>query len=153
MTPKGTQISRASAKLKHRCMLVLLGAMVSSAIGLGARNHKEENGPAVQLSKAPASAQALKNPLVGQEEDIVAGRKLFHKHCVECHGSDARGRGHAADLRSPVIQNAPPGVLFWAIQNGNPRKGMPSWSSDLKDQQLWQIITFIKTLNNPDAGK
>jgi mono/diheme cytochrome c family protein len=146
MTPKGTQISRARAKLKRQWMLVLVGAMVSSAVGLGARNHKEENDPAVQLSKAPASAQALKNPLAGQEEAIVAGRKLFHKHCVECHGPDARGRGHAADLHSPVIQNAPPGVLFWAIQNGNPRKGMPSWSG-LKDQELWQIITFIKTLN------
>jgi mono/diheme cytochrome c family protein len=147
MTPIGTQIPRARAKLKRRCMLVLLGAMVSSAIGFGARNHKEENGPAAQLSKAPPSAEALTNPLAGQENAIAAGRKLFHKHCVECHGPDGHGLGHAADLRSPLIQNAPPGVLFWAIQNGNPRKGMPSWSSHLKDLELWQIITYIKTLN------
>src|SRR5574340_20370 len=35
MTPTGTQISRARAKLKRQCMLVLVGAMVSSTIGLG----------------------------------------------------------------------------------------------------------------------
>lgn len=146
MTSEGTQFSWLRGLLKRQCLLIFLGGLVSSAIGFGARHpKKEENDPAAQLSKAPASARTLDNPLAGQEDAITAGRKLFQKHCVECHGPDGHGRGHAADLASRVIQNAPPGVLFWVIQNGNPRKGMPPWFG-LKDQQTWQIVTFIKTL-------
>jgi hypothetical protein len=53
--------------------------------------------------------------------------------------------GHAADLHSTVIQDAPPGVLFWALRNGRVRKGMPSWAQ-LPDPQVWQIVAYLKTL-------
>jgi len=139
--------SRSVVKQLRRCAYVLLGLALSVSLGLGARKQKEEDGPAAKLSEAPASAKELKNPFSPQEESeaVLAGRKLFQKHCTACHGSDGHGLGHAADLRAPLIQNAPPGVLFWAIQNGRPRKGMPPWPR-LSDQQLWQIISYIQTL-------
>ena len=93
--------------------------------------------------KAPESAQALKNPYQGQTTAILAGRKLFQQHCAECHGSDGRGRGKAADLESPAIQDAPSGVLFWFLRNGNRRQGMPSWSG-LPDQQRWQLVAYLQ---------
>lgn len=153
MALRDIQSESVKVVLIRKCKLLLLGVLVTSTIAFAGRKHEEENGPAARLSKAPASAQALKNPFAGQAETIISGRKLFHKHCIDCHGPDGRGIGHAADLRAPIIQNASPGVLLWAIRNGNPRKGMPAWSSYLKDQQLWQIITFIKTLNNPKGGE
>ena len=106
---------------------------------------KQEEGPAAQLSKAPRRAATLRNPYQGQAEAAAAGKKLFQQHCAECHGPDGRGLEHAANLHSPLIQNAPPGVLFWASRNGRLRKGMPSWSA-LPDQQLWQMVTYVKTL-------
>ena len=93
----------------------------------------------------PRSAQSLENPYAGQAEAVAAGHKLFEQHCAECHGQDARGLERAADLHSPAIQNDPPGTLFWALRNGRVRKGMPSWSQ-LPDQRLWQIVTYLKTL-------
>jgi mono/diheme cytochrome c family protein len=112
---------------------------------LAARQPKKEDGPAAQLSKAPRAVQSWENPFAGQAEAAAAGLKLFAQHCAQCHGPDARGLEHAADLHSAVIQGAPPGVLFWALRNGRIRKGMPSWSH-LPDAQLWQIITYLKTL-------
>ena len=109
---------------------------------------KTKEGPAARLTEAPPSARSLQNPYTGNEKAAAAGRKLFEKHCAECHGRDARGLGNAANLRSPVIQNAPSGSLFWVLRNGRIRKGMPSWSQ-LPDQQLWQIVTYIKTLKTP----
>ena len=42
-----------------------------------------------------------------------------------------------------MVQNAPAGVLFWYLTNGDLRAGMPSWSR-LPEAQRWQIATFLK---------
>jgi len=131
--------------LTRRVLQVVSGLMLVTSLAVAARRPKSEDGPAAQLSKAPRSAQSLKNPYAGQAEAAAAGRKLFEQHCAQCHGQDARGLERAADLHSPAIQDAPPGVLFWALRNGRVRKGMPSWSQ-LPDQRLWQIVTYLKTL-------
>ena len=131
--------------LTRRVLQVVSALMLVTSLAVAARRPKSEDGPAAQLSKAPRSAQSLKNPYAGQAEAAAAGRKLFEQHCAQCHGQDARGLERAADLHSPAIQDAPPGVLFWALRNGRVRKGMPSWSQ-LPDQRLWQIVTYLKTL-------
>ena len=131
--------------LTRRVLQVVSALMLVTSLAVAARKPKSEDGPVAQLSKAPPSAQALENPYEGQAEAAAAGRKLFGQHCAECHGQDARGLERAPDLHSPPIQNAPPGTLFWALRNGRVRKGMPSWSQ-LPDQRLWQIVTYLKTL-------
>lgn len=112
---------------------------------LAARKPEKQDGPAAQLSKAPSGTRSLKNPYEGQAEAVAAGRKLYGQHCAECHGPHGRGLENAANLHSAAIQGAPSGVLFWALRNGRIRKGMPSWSR-LPDEQLWQIVSFLKTL-------
>ncbi len=131
-----------------RCLQAFFGIALAVSLAAAAHKPKKEDGPTFQISKAPPSALLMKNPFSGEVEALSAGQKLFHKNCMECHGPDGRGRGHAADLHSPVIQNAPPGVLFWGIQNGRPRKGMPPWSQ-LTDEQLWELVTYIKALEQP----
>ncbi len=138
---------RGKLRLLRPSLWATLAGMTFAVLPLTliARLPKDEDGPAAQLSKAPARAQTLRNPFEGQAKAIAAGRKLFVEYCAECHGPDARGLDRAADLRSPSIQEAAPGVLFWALRNGRVRKGMPSWSR-LPDQQIWQIVSFLKTL-------
>lgn len=132
--------------LMHQVGQVVLGmTLAASVLTPGRKPQKGEDGPVAHLSKAPPSARSLENPFAGQDEAVAAGRKLYQQHCAECHGHDALGLDRAADLRSPAIRDAPPGVLFWALRNGRIRKGMPSWSR-LPDQQLWQIVTYLKTL-------
>ena len=119
-----------------------LGLILSGGVPLAARKPKADDGPAAQLSKAPLSAHSLQNPFAGQVEAAEAGFKLYQQHCAQCHGPSGYGMDRAANLHSPIIQQAPPGVLFWAIRNGRLRKGMPSWSR-LPDQQIWQLITYL----------
>ncbi len=98
-----------------------------------------------ELRKAPAVASALHNPYAGQYEAFLAGKKLFKRHCAECHGLEGSGKGKAPDLHSPIVQSASPGTLFWFLRNGNLKEGMPSWSR-LPDQQLWQVVSYLQTL-------
>ncbi len=136
------KLIRRSGRSLWIAFMVIIFAVPLTLI---ARLPKNEEGPAAQLSKAPPRARTLSNPFEGRADAIEAGRKLYVEHCAQCHGPDARGLDRAADLRSPSVQAAPPGVLFWALRNGRVRKGMPSWSS-LPDQQIWQIVSFLKTL-------
>jgi mono/diheme cytochrome c family protein len=103
--------------------------------------------------KAPANAAARANPLVGRSAAALGGRKLFLRECVECHGQDARGLGkkHSADLLLPVVQAQSDGSLFWKITNGNPDRGMPSFSK-LPELQRWQLVLYIRTLKFPGVG-
>ena len=131
---------------RRRILPALLGSVVLASLAAAEHKTKEEDGPAAQLSKAPVAARSLRNPFAADENAAAAGHKLYEKHCAHCHGADAGGLERAANLRSRAIQEAPPGSLFWALRNGRIRKGMPSWSK-LPDQQLWQLVTYIDSLN------
>ncbi|HEX5482442.1 MAG TPA: c-type cytochrome [Terriglobia bacterium] len=126
---------------------LLAAPAILTAVSLVAagRNPKPADGPAARLADVPRSARSLPNPFKGNPRAAAAGHKLFERHCAQCHGMDARGIGSAANLRSPGIQDTPPGSLFWVLRNGRIRRGMPSWSQ-LPDQQLWQMVTYLKTL-------
>jgi mono/diheme cytochrome c family protein len=97
--------------------------------------------------KAPANAAARANPLAGKPALAAGGRKLFNRECVECHGEDAKGleKKHSANLHLEVVQDQTNGTLFWKITNGNPDRGMPSFSK-LPEAQRWQLVLYIRTL-------
>lgn len=98
------------------------------------------------LGKVPARDHERANPYRGQEEAAAAGRRIFLDHCAQCHGEDAQGKGKKPSLHSPRVQEeATEGDLHWLLYNGNMGKGMPSWAK-LPDQQLWQVVTYIKSL-------
>lgn len=97
------------------------------------------------FDRAPTSAHRLQNPYAGRPNAVLAGRKLFLRHCAQCHGEKAEGGRNAPPLRSGRVREAPDGVLFWFLKNGNLRAGMPSWSG-LPPAQRWQIVSFLKSL-------
>jgi mono/diheme cytochrome c family protein len=129
--------------------IVILLAILAQA-GLSVEKSKdgseEKQESAWELAHASPAANARPNPYAGQERAALAGKKLYHRYCAACHGEDARGQGKAPDLHSPVVREAMPGALFWFLKNGSLKEGMPSWSR-LPDQQLWQLVTFLGTLD------
>jgi len=128
-----------------RIFALFVLASVILATGTAPNVAAVERGVRRAIARAPAKTRAWKNPYEGQADAIRAGEKLYRQHCAECHGDDARGRGHAANLRSPGVQNATPGELVWFLRNGNLAAGMPSWSG-LPVERRWQIIAYLKTL-------
>jgi mono/diheme cytochrome c family protein len=99
--------------------------------------------------RASEEAAARKNPLAEKPELAAGGRKLFKRNCVECHGDSGQGLKKAADLQLPVVQDQSDGALFWKITNGNPDRGMPSFSG-IPELQRWQLVLHLRTLKQPD---
>jgi mono/diheme cytochrome c family protein len=97
------------------------------------------------LNDVPAHDQQRSNPFHDQPQAIQAGRLLFEDHCAQCHGENAQGKRQKPSLHSQRVQSASEGSLHWLLVNGNIRRGMPSWSK-LPDQQLWQLVGYLKSL-------
>ena len=98
------------------------------------------------LKKVPAAEHGKANPFEGQADAVSAGRRVFLQHCSRCHGENAEGTKKRPPLHSDRVQHeATVGDLHWILTNGNMGKGMPPWSK-LPDEQLWQVITYLKSL-------
>jgi len=97
--------------------------------------------------RAPEEAASKPNPLANRPAAAAGGKKLFLRNCAECHGEDGSGilKKHSADLQLAVVQEEKDGVLYWKITNGNPDRGMPSFSK-LPELERWQLVLFLRTL-------
>ena len=95
---------------------------------------------------------------VGQGRDSTvdgdprAGKALFEKHCVTCHGPRGRGDGieiagaTVADLSSAKTQRKLNIELLTTIHEGRPGKVMPSWGWQLSEQESNDVLAYIRTL-------
>ena len=127
------------------CAALVSGALAFAQKHAGSPPSPEQKRRAAELAGAPSSARSRGNPLEEDPDAVAAGRKLFTRHCEECHGAEALGGKKAPSLLQEEVQSAEPGVLFWFLTNGNVRRGMPTWSK-LPEAQRWQLVKFLKSL-------
>jgi glucose/arabinose dehydrogenase len=108
-----------------------------------------------KFHNAPASTRATKNPYEGQAAAAQAGKALYARNCLSCHGKMGKGTGNVPSLVDGRLDSVPSGEVFWFITQGDKDNGMPSWAA-LPEKQRWQIITYVKAMgasqNSADAN-
>jgi mono/diheme cytochrome c family protein/Tol biopolymer transport system component len=102
----------------------------------------------------PGEASGPLNPLTPDGPTLAAGRQLYQTNCAICHGASGRGDGPAGVGLSPrpadFTQHMIPGkhtdgqTFLW-IKNGFPGTAMPAWGQRLTDEQIWHLVTYIRT--------
>ena len=112
---------------------------------------KPESQIYAQFAHVPDDARARANPLEADPDAALAGRKLYERHCAQCHGATGESGRKGPSLLVPEIQTASPGALFWVITNGNVRAGMPVWSK-LPEPQRWQITTYVQSFGEAQTA-
>jgi mono/diheme cytochrome c family protein len=99
------------------------------------------------------------NPLVASDENIHDGLQNFTSYCMVCHGLDGQNTGvpfadkmspPVPSLSSPSVQAYTDGQLHWIIQNGIFPSGMPASKDVFRDEEIWQLVTYIRHL--PSKG-
>ena len=94
---------------------------------------------------APASAKAQKNPLDGQQAALDAGKTLYARNCLACHGKAGQGTGNVPSLVDGKLKGVTEGEVFWFITKGDKDNGMPSWAF-LPEDKRWQVVTFVEAM-------
>jgi glucose/arabinose dehydrogenase len=94
---------------------------------------------------APDSAKAMKDPYEGQQEAIDAGKTLYARNCLACHGKAGKGTGNVPSLVDGKLKGVPSGEVFWFVTQGDKDNGMPSWAF-LPEEKRWQIVTYVEAL-------
>ncbi len=106
---------------------------------------------------------AVPSPQDFKEGDVDAGKLLYQENCTQCHGYEGDGNGVMADRLDPRPRDFRRGIykirrtmqgelptdqdLFRIIGNGMPGTSMPAWSVHLGDQQIWQLVHYLKTFS------
>jgi mono/diheme cytochrome c family protein len=99
------------------------------------------------------------NPVATTSRTLEAGRQSYAGSCSACHGALGEGKGTfgmtsfppATDLAGGSTRNLTDGQLFYIIQRGLGFTPMPGFGSQYSDQQIWELVTFVRTLQNGDA--
>lgn len=102
--------------------------------------------------KAPARASRKKNPISADEKSIAAGKAIYVRDCLSCHGVIGRGDGPAAkdlpkkcgDLSDPKMWEQTDGALFWKISEG--RAPMTGYEKLLSEEDRWHVVNYLRTL-------
>jgi len=97
-------------------------------------------------------------------DDLAAGKVLYEKLCISCHGVEGDGDGPAAKRFQPKprsfkkaeykYRTTPKGSLptdedlIRAISLGLPGTGMPDWADKLNEKKIRQVIKYIKTFSD-----
>ncbi|HWY20386.1 MAG TPA: PQQ-dependent sugar dehydrogenase [Candidatus Acidoferrum sp.] len=98
-----------------------------------------------KFQNAPESAQQMKNPYEGNDAAAQAGKPLYGKYCLSCHGKLGKGTGNIPSLVDGKLDSVPPGEIFWFVTRGSKDKTMPSWAS-LPVNTRWKIITYVTSV-------
>jgi glucose/arabinose dehydrogenase len=92
---------------------------------------------------APASAKTMKNPLAGQQAAIDAGKTVYARNCLACHGKTLKGTGNVPSLIDGKLKGVSDGEIFWFVTKGDKDNGMPSWAF-MPEEKRWQVVSYLE---------
>lgn len=128
--------------------VLLPAALVLAACGGGGGSGSDTS---TVLESVPADYAGQSNPFGA--DAASAGAAVFKTNCESCHGPAGAGDGPAGVALDPAPKNlgdlqarAGDDYLFWRVATGKPGTSMVAWKGILTDEQIWQIVAFIRTL-------
>ncbi len=88
------------------------------------------------------------------ETNVVEGREIFVKHCVQCHLDDGRGSVGTNLTDSYWVHGCEPMQMLKTINDGVAAKGMPAWQNQLGPTRVHNVLAYILTIkDNNLVGK
>lgn len=97
--------------------------------------------------------------LLAHAADPAEGKKLYSQFCASCHGESGKGDGPASAALNPKPRNHTDKEymaklsdedMMKVIKEGGTSVGkspiMPPWGAALKDDQVKDVVAYIRTL-------
>ena len=90
------------------------------------------------------------------------GKYYYIVNCATCHGTKGNGKGATASALDPKPRDHTDGTymnnltdqqLFDVVNKGGPAMNksvvMPNWGDKLTKKQIWDVVSFMRTLAVP----
>jgi mono/diheme cytochrome c family protein len=131
------------------CLLALCGCKADTP------NQVEKSVANEVKHEVTIKGKDVKNPIAYSPEAVKEGAEHFQHHCQICHGLDGQNTGvpfaakmdpPVADLSTKDVQEYADGQLKWIIENGIGPSGMPGWKGILDDDEMWNMVHYIRHL-------
>lgn len=145
-------------KLSFMILILSFTILFISACTGGTKSPIEASDGELSLARPtpPASFVDLRSPKLSAA-DINRGQQLYKINCMTCHGEKGMGDGPAAAALDPKPEplavnesTLSDAYMFWRISDGGQsadfKSAMPAWKSILSDEQIWQIIGYLRDL-------
>ncbi|MBE9503935.1 MAG: c-type cytochrome [Proteobacteria bacterium] len=102
--------------------------------------------------------------------NVDNGTEVYNKRCVWCHGEEGDGMGPGADRMNPPPRDFTSGMykinttgfddmvpndedIYRMIADGMPNTNMPGWSDILSEQDMWDLVAYLKTFAGYEEEK
>ncbi len=152
-----------------RKSLVVAVLAVAIGVGAGVTVLWTTDDVAADAGWSPGFVKGT-NPAKPSPDMIAAGKKIYFRKCVWCHGVDGAGDGPGADRLWPRPRNFNQGTfkirhtasgelplfninertpdsgkndLLDTVTHGLPGSAMPSWDGILTEQQRIEVLSFV----------
>lgn len=132
----------------------LLVLLVASMVATASFAVDDATDPNTEGATAE-DVKMLKNPVVYTKKSVARGKNVYLRYCQECHGRDGKSTNNieeeATDLTRPVIwrYGTTDGEVFKSLKKGG-GDVMPPFGTLLKDQDLWSLVNFMKSIGPKD---
>ncbi len=106
-------------------------------------------------------------PALAAGGDAEKGKIIYEKRCIWCHGADGDGLGAAEKYLNPPPRSFEDGQykikttqfedmvptdedIYRMVKDGMPGTAMPGWSQLLSEQDMWDVVQYVKTFAGYD---
>jgi len=141
-------------------MLSVFGFVFALGGTASAAEFEDQPKGVMKVGTTLVPAPGLYIPKVNSSAEISAGREVYFKKCVWCHGPDGAGDGPSAIRLSTKPRNFNQGTfkirhtasgalptdedLFNSVTHGLPGSVMPQWGGILSEEERHAVVAFVK---------
>ena len=100
----------------------------------------------------PPLKDRSRNPFEGNYDAMNNGKRLFSWYnCAGCHSSGGGGAIGPPLIDAKWIYGNSPADIYETLIKGR-KHGMPAFGGKIPDYQVWQLVTYVRSLSDEAAA-
>ena len=144
--------ARPLAPVAYMLALSALTYALVVGCGGGQESGNQAASSPTTTTTTPPSQPATDTGAVAADP-IAHGKQVYQARCVLCHGPEGKGDGPASAALNPKPRNHTDGSymnsqtdeqLLAVIHNG--KGAMPAWKAVLTEQEMQDVLKYVRTL-------
>jgi len=123
-------------------LVVLLVGLTFGVTSKSTSSAQTVEGAGASAGQGPGRAAGPTAP--GGGRGTGPGAPLFAEHCAGCHGTDLAGGRASSLFEASWLESTSDADITKAIHDGIPDTEMEAFGQTLNDQQIWQVIQYMR---------